>query len=120
MKLNKNDHYHSLDLLRGISGYGVAICHYYAFVFENSQYEYFSFLFVEFFFVLSGFVLFPQILETLNNKKNLIIFYKRRWLRTIPLYIFCLIIISFIFNELFSKDSFVPKGALSIFSLIIG
>ncbi len=106
MKLNKNDHYHSLDLLRGISGYGVAICHYYAFVFENSQYEYFSFLFVEFFFVLSGFVLFPQILETLNNKKNLIIFYKRRWLRTIPLYIFCLIIISFIFNELFSKDFF--------------
>ena len=106
MNFDKNYHYHSLDLLRGISGYGVAICHFYAFFYQNPTYEYFSLLFVEFFFVLSGFVLYPQLIEVLNNKKNLIIFYKRRWLRTIPLYIFCLILASFIFDELFSKDFF--------------
>ena len=106
MNFNKNYHYHSLDLLRGISGYGVAICHFYAFFYQNPSYEYFSLLFVEFFFVLSGFVLYPQLIEVLNNKKNLIIFYKRRWLRTIPLYIFCLILASFIFDELFSMDFF--------------
>ena len=69
-------------------------------------FEYFSFLFVEFFFILSGFVLYPQLMEVLNNKKNLIIFYKRRWLRTIPLFIFCLILISVSFGELFSFNFF--------------
>ena len=106
MYLDKNEHYHSLDLLRGISGYGVAICHFHAFYFQSSHYEYFSFLFVEFFFVLSGFVLYPQLIEVINNNKNLIIFYKRRWLRTIPLYIFCLTLISFTFDELFTINFF--------------
>ncbi len=101
-----NKHYHSLDLLRGISGYGVAICHFHAFVHQSTFFEYFSFLFVEFFFILSGFVLYPQLMEVLNNKKNLIIFYKRRWLRTIPLFIFCLILISVSFGELFSFNFF--------------
>ena len=49
-----NKHYHSLDLLR-ISGYGVAICHFHAFVHQSTFFEYFLFLFVEFFFILSGF-----------------------------------------------------------------
>ena len=31
-----NKHYHSLDLLRGISGYGVAICHFHAFVHQST------------------------------------------------------------------------------------
>ncbi len=105
MTLN-NKHYHTLDLLRGISGYGVAVCHFQAFVYESTFFEYFSFLFVEFFFILSGFVLFPQLLEVLNNKKNLLIFYQRRWLRTIPLFVFCLILISVSFNELFSANFF--------------
>ena len=101
-----NKHYHSLDLLRGISGYGVAICHYHAFVHQSTFFEYFSFLFVEFFFILSGFVLYPQLIEVLNNKKNLIIFYKRRWLRTVPLFVFCLFLISISFGELFSLNFF--------------
>ncbi len=99
-----NKHYQSLDLLRGISGYGVAICHFHAFVHQSTFFEYFSFLFVEFFFILSGFVLYPQLIEVLNNKKNLIIFYKRRWLRTIPLFVFCLVLISISFGELFSLN----------------
>ena len=93
-----NKHFYGLDLLRGISGYGVAICHFYAFVYQNVFLEYLSFIFVEFFFVLSGFVLFPQLLKILDNKKNLVVFYKRRWLRTLPLYFICLVIISIMFN----------------------
>ena len=91
-KKNNYNHFYGLDLLRGISGYGVAICHFYAFIFENIFLEYLSFVFVEFFFVLSGFVLYPQLIKIFENKKNMFIFYKRRWLRTIPLYLICLII----------------------------
>jgi len=101
-----NKHFYGLDLLRGISGYGVAICHFYAFIYQNVFLEYLSFIFVEFFFVLSGFVLFPQLLTVLENKKNLFIFYKRRWLRTLPLYFICLVIISIMFNKLFTQDFF--------------
>lgn len=101
-----NKHFYGLDFLRGISGYGVAVCHFYAFIYQNVFLEYLSFIFVEFFFVLSGFVLFPQLLAVLENKKNLVIFYKRRWLRTLPLYFICLVIISIMFNKLFTQDFF--------------
>ena len=99
-------HFYGLDLLRGISGYGVAICHFYAFIYKNEFLEYLSFIFVEFFFVLSGFVLFPQLLKILENKKNLLIFYKRRWLRTLPLFFICLIIISMMFDKFLTLDFF--------------
>ena len=102
--IKKNDHYIGLDLLRGISGYGVAITHFFAFIYKSQVSEYISFLFVEFFFVLSGFVLFPQILKIYKNKKNLFIFYKRRWLRTLPLYLLSLLIVSIITNNLLSFD----------------
>ena len=102
--IKKNTHYIGLDLLRGISGYGVAVTHFFAFMYNSEVSEYISFLFVEFFFVLSGFVLFPQILKIYNNKKNLFIFYKRRWLRTLPLYILSLLIVSIITNNLLSFD----------------
>ena len=101
---NKNNHYYGLDLLRGISGYGVAVTHFFAFIYGSIFCEYLSFLFVEFFFVLSGFVLYPQLLQIYNNKKNLFLFYKRRWLRTLPVYFFSLIIISLISNKLITFD----------------
>ncbi len=103
---NEANHYSSLDLLRGISGYGVAVSHYFAFLHGNQKFEYISFLFVEFFFILSGYVLFPQLIKVFNNKKNLIYFYVRRWLRTIPLYTLCLLMISLIFDKIFSLDFF--------------
>jgi len=102
--IKKNNHYAGLDLLRGVSGYGVAVTHFFAFIYNSELAEYISFLFVEFFFVLSGFVLFPQILKIYNNKKNLFIFYKRRWLRTLPLYILSLLIVSIITDNLLSID----------------
>ena len=99
-------HFHSLDLFRGFCGYGVAFCHLQAFVYKNVHMEYLSLLFVEFFFVLSGFVLYPQLLRILDDKKNLFIFFKRRWLRTLPLYVILLIIVSALTSELFNKDFF--------------
>ena len=104
--MNQKDHLYSLDLLRGFSGYGVAFCHLHAFIYNNALLEYFSLLFVEFFFVLSGFVLYPQLIQVLNNKKNLFIFYKRRWIRTLPLYFITLILVASIFNDEFGSDFF--------------
>ncbi len=104
--MNETKHFYSLDLFRGFCGYGVAITHLQAFIFKSMQMEYLSLLFVEFFFVLSGFVLYPQLLRILNSKKNLVIFYKRRWIRTLPLYIIMLFIVSALTGELFSKDFF--------------
>ena len=54
--------FYGLDLLRGIAGYGVAITHYFYFVQEKVDFEYYSFIFVEIFFVLSGFVLSNQLI----------------------------------------------------------
>ena len=104
--MNETKHLYSLDLFRGFCGYGVAFCHLQAFIFKNVQMEYLSLLFVEFFFVLSGFVLYPQLIKILDNKKNLVIFYKRRWIRTLPLYIITLFVVSALTSELFSKDFF--------------
>ena len=100
----KNNYYSSLDFFRGFCGYGVAITHLFAFNFGSSIMEYTSFVFVEFFFVLSGFVLYPQLIKTLNNKENLLIFYKRRWLRTLPLYILSIILISILTKNIFTVD----------------
>ena len=102
--MKENNYYYSLDLFRGFCGYGVAICHLNAFVFSNQFMEYLSLIFVEFFFVLSGFVLYPQLLKVIDKKKNLLIFYKRRWIRTLPLYLLILIFVSILTNQLFSID----------------
>jgi peptidoglycan/LPS O-acetylase OafA/YrhL len=93
-----------LDLLRGICGYVVAVCHYQWLVNKVNYFEYISILFVEFFFILSGFVLAPQLIKIIKEKKFIMIFFKRRWLRTIPLYLLSLIIVSIITNNLFNKD----------------
>ena len=104
--MNNKKYFYSLDLFRGFCGYGVAFCHLQAFVFKNSQMEYLSLLFVEFFFILSGFVLYPQLIKILENKDNLFIFYKRRWIRTLPLYVIILLVVSALTSELLSNDFF--------------
>ena len=101
----ENRKLYSLDLLRGIAGYGVAITHYFYFVNNVKIFEYYSFIFVEIFFVLSGFVLSNQLVKIHNNKKNLKVFYYRRWLRTIPLYLVALIFYTAISNN-FNFDFF--------------
>ena len=100
-----NKKFYGLDLLRGIAGYGVAITHYFYFVQKNFNFEYYSFLFVEIFFVLSGFVLSNQLIKIYKDKKNIKIFYMRRWIRTIPLYLVALIFYTAISNN-FNFDFF--------------
>jgi len=96
---------YGLDLLRGIAGYGVAITHYQYFVKEKLNFEYYSFIFVEIFFVLSGFVLSKQLIKVYNNKNHIKTFYLRRLFRTIPLYIIALIFYTAISNN-FNLDFF--------------
>ena len=106
MIASKN-HVQGLDLLRGFCGYLVAICHYQWLVNKFNYFEYISILFVEFFFILSGFVLAPQLIKIINEKKYITVFFQRRWMRTIPLYLLSLIIVSIITNNIFSKDFFL-------------
>jgi len=114
----QNERIHSLDLLRGIAGYGVAICHFFAFSRNIEIFEYYSFIFVEFFFVLSGFVLSNQLLKVIEEKKNLKIFYFRRFYRTIPLYIVALLfftVLSGSFNPDFFKYLFFMQKIIPNF-----
>jgi len=94
----------SLDLFRGVAGYGVAISHFYYYFLDLNLFQFLSIFFVEFFFVLSGFVLYPQLLKVYNNKNNLKIFYIRRWLRTIPPYLLALLTYSIFFLK-FDSDT---------------
>ena len=89
----------SLDLFRGIAGYGVAICHFYYYLYNLNNFQFYSIFFVDFFFVLSGFVLTPQLQRVYNNTKNIKIFYFRRWLRTIPPYLIALVCYSIVFSK---------------------
>ncbi len=102
--MKRTEYFYSLDFFRGFCGYGVAISHLNAFVFNNLYSEYISYVFVEFFFVLSGFVLYPQLIKVLEKKKNLLNFYKRRWLRTLPLYVVITIAVSILTSNLYSFD----------------
>jgi peptidoglycan/LPS O-acetylase OafA/YrhL len=87
----------SLDLLRGLAALAVAIPHY---VLLDEQYhpniEAVSVLPVEIFFVLSGFVLAPQIVSCVRGGRvaDVGIFLARRWMRTLPLYFIALVAVS--------------------------
>lgn len=99
---------YSIELLRGILATNVAICHYYLSYFNNIHLELISSLSVEIFFVISGFVLAPQIIKIfeINKFSNFTVFIFRRFLRTLPAYFFYLGIISLILGKFFSLDFF--------------
>jgi peptidoglycan/LPS O-acetylase OafA/YrhL len=102
-----NDRVVALDLLRGVAACAVAIPHFFVYWGSGGIFtEGISIVAVEVFFVLSGFVLGPQILLILDGtvKRALLIFLVRRWMRTIPAYIVALILVSTIFSELGSGD----------------
>jgi len=93
----------SLNFLRAFSGYGVCVSHYLFFSYNIILFEFMSFIFVEFFFILSGYVLAPQLIK-LNSIKFVKIFFYRRWIRTIPLFLLCLLVFS-IFFKTFNIDT---------------
>jgi peptidoglycan/LPS O-acetylase OafA/YrhL len=108
----------SLDLLRGLAAFLVAITHFFTYhAMQPAIFETVSVLGVELFFVLSGFVLAGQILYCLEsgNLKTLKIFLIRRWMRTVPAYLVALLAVSLLFHKAFSEDFF--KYALYVQNL---
>ncbi|MGH6798542.1 MAG: acyltransferase family protein, partial [Roseiarcus sp.] len=97
----------SLDFLRGGAAFAVAIPHYLT---ANAPFQPFAEAFaiagVEVFFVLSGFVLAPQIVDWVVGKpwRNLGVFLVRRWMRTIPPYVVALIVIAALTGNLMTAD----------------
>lgn len=97
----------SLDLLRGLSAFAVAIPHFFVYHQTNAAtLEAFSAIAVEIFFVLSGFVLAPQILICLERgtPADLGVFLVRRWMRTIPPYSVALLLVSVLFGQVLTRD----------------
>ena len=97
----------ALDFLRGAAAFAVAIPHYLT---ANAPFQPFAEAFaiagVEVFFVLSGFVLAPQIVDWVVAKpwRNLGVFLVRRWMRTIPPYVVALIVIAVLTGNLMTAD----------------
>lgn len=99
----------SLDLLRGIAAWSVAFAHFVLFSGNDSILsEFIASYAVEVFFALSGFVLGPQLTRCVSHPTmyTLRVFWLRRWLRTIPIFILFLVLVSIINQELFSKEFF--------------
>ena len=101
------ERYSSIDLLRFIAASSVAFTH---LIILNSNsilnLEIISSISVEVFFIISGFVLAPQIMTLAknNNFYNYKIFLIRRWYRTIPIYILSLFLTSIVLDKFFSLD----------------
>lgn len=109
MKIIENKGVVSLDLVRGLAGYFVFIFHFFLFNDQSSNlYEFITIFSVEIFFILSGFVLGKQLDLCFKNGDidTLKIFYLRRWMRTIPIFIFILILASILNNDFLSKNFF--------------
>ncbi|KGT79334.1 hypothetical protein MA20_13065 [Bradyrhizobium japonicum] len=98
----------SLDLLRGIAAFSVAIPHFFMASSASAPgAETISILGVEIFFVLSGYVLAPQILMVAASSfrlRNLGVFLVRRWMRTVPPYLIALVLVSITARQTFSAD----------------
>jgi peptidoglycan/LPS O-acetylase OafA/YrhL len=92
----------ALDMLRGLAAVAVMVPHYFLFVSKEASgtWEAMSAPGVEVFFLLSGFVLGPQIILCAERRdlNTLATFLARRWMRTIPPYLVALIAISIIFS----------------------
>lgn len=105
---NAPERIESLDLLRGVAAFAVLIPHFFMYHLKDASTaaEIISVTAVEVFFVLSGFVLGPQIVLCAQRKNwvTLRTFLVRRWMRTIPSYLVALLAISMIFGEIGSAD----------------
>ena len=98
----------SLDFLRGAAAFAVAVPHYLT---ANAPFsptvEAVAVASVEVFFVLSGFVLAPQIVDWVIGGpwRNLGVFLARRWMRTIPPYLAALVVVALMTGNLFTADT---------------
>jgi peptidoglycan/LPS O-acetylase OafA/YrhL len=106
----KSDRLPALDLLRGLAALAVMLPHFamYSTSSASPAAEIAVSTAVEVFFILSGFVLGPQILLCAQQKNwiTLRTFLIRRWMRTIPSYLVALLGISVIFSAIGTADFF--------------
>src|SRR5271166_635266 len=97
----------ALDFLRGAAAFAVAVPHYLT---TNAPFRPYADAVavagVEVFFVLSGFVLAPQIVDWVIGKpsRNLGVFLARRWMRTIPPYVVALVVVALMTGNLMTAD----------------
>src|ERR1700686_2668176 len=97
----------ALDFLRGGAALAVAIPHYLT---TNAPFRPYADAVavagVEVFFVLSGFVLAPQIVDWVIGKpwRSLGVFLARRWMRTIPPYVVALVVVALMTGNLLTAD----------------
>ena len=98
----------SLDFLRGSAAFAVAVPHYLT---TNAPFqpavETVAVAGVEVFFVLSGFVLAPQIVDWVIGRswRHLGVFLARRWMRTIPPYVAALAVVALMTGNLLTADT---------------
>src|SRR5262245_53681527 len=108
--MGREDRIISLELLRGAAAFAVMVPHFFMYHLKeaSTSAEIISITAVEVFFVLSGFVLGPQIVLCAKRRSwaSLRTFFLRRWMRTIPSYLVALLAISVIFREIPSADFF--------------
>jgi peptidoglycan/LPS O-acetylase OafA/YrhL len=108
--MGRQDRIISLELLRGVAAFAVMVPHFFMYYLKDASTgaEIISITAVEVFFVLSGFVLGPQIVLCAKRRSwvSLRTFFLRRWMRTIPSYLIALLAISVIFREIASADFF--------------
>ena len=111
---NAPERVESLDLLRGLAAFAVMVPHFFMYFLQEASTlaEIVSVSAVEVFFVLSGFVLGPQIVlcAQRGDWATLRTFLVRRWMRTIPSYLVALLAISVIMREIGSADFFRYAG----------
>ena len=82
----------SLDSLRGVSALSIAIFHFNVGSHFNNRFTENAGIMVDFFFVLSGFVITHTSLDRITNMKDLISFQVKRFLRLYPLHIVMLVL----------------------------
>jgi peptidoglycan/LPS O-acetylase OafA/YrhL len=97
----------SLDIVRGIAALCVAVPHFLIYRNIGGPFlESLSVVAVEVFFLLSGFVLAPQILLVLSARSPTVFwtFLLRRWMRTVPPYIVALLLMSALVGGIASAE----------------
>lgn len=82
----------SLDSLRGVSALSIAIFHFNVGSHFNNRFTENAGIMVDFFFVLSGFVITHKYLDRIANINDLISFQVKRFLRLYPLHIVMLVL----------------------------
>ena len=125
----KNEKILGLDSLRGLAAISVAFFHFKGSGFFSNVFFQNSWLMVDFFFVLSGFVIAFSYSSKLSSIKQIIFFQKKRFLRLYPLHLLTLLIFlgfevikllfELNFNDTTNNKSFINNNASAFFANVL-